>query len=38
LGLAAKQVKELQDYPKKRSLSVCERAGIATSELLWQMG
>jgi len=31
LGLAAGQVKVLQDYRKKRSLSVYERAGIVTS-------
>lgn len=31
LGLAPAQVKELQDYRKKRSLSVYERAGIVTS-------
>jgi hypothetical protein len=31
LGLTPAQVKELQDYRKKRSLSVYERAGIVTS-------
>ncbi len=31
LGLAPAEVKELQDYRKKRSLSVYERAGIVTS-------
>ena len=31
LGLTAGQVKELQDYRKKRSLSIYERAGIVTS-------
>lgn len=31
LGLAPAQVKELQDYRKKRSLSVYERAGIVTN-------
>ncbi len=31
LGLTPGQVKELQDYRKKRSLSVYERAGIVTS-------
>jgi len=31
LGLTPAQVKELQDYRKKRSLSVYERAGVVTS-------
>lgn len=31
LGITAGQVKELQDYRKKRSLSVYQRAGIVTS-------
>jgi len=31
LGLTPTQLKELQDYRKKRSLSVYERAGIVTS-------
>lgn len=30
LGLSPAQVKELQDYRKKRSLSVYERAGVVT--------
>jgi hypothetical protein len=31
LGLTPGQIKELQDYRKKRNLSVYERAGIVTS-------